>query len=328
MATLSASSSVDANRLKFKVAQFMHVQDVASLLVLKRVLKSPPLTCPDDPQATSFNVEIGFGRRKDNFLSIHFFSSNANVRFGIIKYIIYDDNGNRIGANAHGGDVSVCRKSMGWASCVALENAGHVNWTIHCEQYYEPGDSTESENQAGLSGFSANMLSLLDNPEDSDFKFIVENGGRVEEIPAHKLLLVARSDYFRALFKSGMKESLAKEIKIEEDPALVKDLLKYIYTGLPPKNLDEIAIGLLPLADKYQVNDLRESCISELYRIVNKKNVIDILLLAENLNLPGLLRYCVPIFQVWAELLKSTAHWSKLRVYPELLLKLLQLCNE
>jgi len=326
MASLSASSSVDANRFKFKVAHFMQVQDVASLLVLKRVLKSPPLTCPDDPEATSFNVEIGFGRRKDNFLSIHFFSSNANVRFGIIKYIIYDDNGNRIGANAHSGDVS--GKSMGWANCLSLENAGSINWTIHYEQYYEPGLSTETENKAGLSEFSADILSLLDDPEDSDFKFIVKNNGRVQEIPAHKILLVARSDYFRALFKSGMKESLAKEIKIEEDPALVKELLKYIYSGLPPKNLDKIAIGLVPLADKYQLNGLKESCISSLYRTVSKKNVIDILLLAEDLHLPGLLRYCVPIFQVWAEFLKSTAHWSKLRQYPELLLKLLQLCNE
>ena len=49
---------------------------------------------------------------------------------------------------------------------------------------------------------------------------------------AHKVILAARSQYFRALLFGGLKESTQQEIELKETtlPAF-KGLLKYIYTG-------------------------------------------------------------------------------------------------
>lgn len=47
-----------------------------------------------------------------------------------------------------------------------------------------------------------------------------------------KVILAARSDYFRALLYGGMKESSQTEIHLTDTPLKAfKSLLKYIYTG-------------------------------------------------------------------------------------------------
>ena len=184
----------------------------------------------------------------------------------------------------------------------------------------------EDVGESKMSRFSADMLSLLDRPEGADVTFSVESGGHVEQIKAHKTILVVRSAYFRALFDSRLKESLAGEIRIKEAPALFREALKFIYSGLPPKNIDEIALSLLPLADKYGLDELRKSCVKAIRQSVSEENVIDVILLAENLRLPALLRYCVPVFRAHAETLEKGSHWGKLKRNPDLLAKLLVFC--
>lgn len=62
----------------------------------------------------------------------------------------------------------------------------------------------------------------------SDVTLIV-NGQRFN---GHKVILAARSQYFRALLFGGLRESSQSEIELKEPtlPAF-KGLLKYIYTG-------------------------------------------------------------------------------------------------
>ena len=49
---------------------------------------------------------------------------------------------------------------------------------------------------------------------------------------AHRVILAARSDYFRALLYGGMKESQLSEIELMDTSlAAFKHLLRYIYTG-------------------------------------------------------------------------------------------------
>lgn len=50
--------------------------------------------------------------------------------------------------------------------------------------------------------------------------------------PAHKIILAARSEYFRALLFGGMKESSQDEVELKgASTASFKVLLKYVYTG-------------------------------------------------------------------------------------------------
>ena len=66
------------------------------------------------------------------------------------------------------------------------------------------------------------------NDEYSDVTLIVEK----HTFSGHKVILAARSDYFRALLFGGMKESSEDEIELKDTPlAAFKQLLRYIYTG-------------------------------------------------------------------------------------------------
>ncbi len=52
------------------------------------------------------------------------------------------------------------------------------------------------------------------------------------EFPAHKLLLSAASDYFSAMFTSGMVEAERDRVEIHGmEPGALKVLVDYCYTG-------------------------------------------------------------------------------------------------
>lgn len=64
--------------------------------------------------------------------------------------------------------------------------------------------------------------------EYSDVTLIVSG----QRFNGHRVILAARSQYFRALLFGGLKESMQEEIELKGTtlPAF-KELLKYIYTG-------------------------------------------------------------------------------------------------
>ena len=95
---------------------------------------------------------------------------------------------------------------------------------------------------------SENLSSLLLNDSYQDITLVVEN----QRIPAHKVILAARSEYFRyvrswfptrncccdagwffrALLYGGLQESQQQEIELKDiNPIAFKLLLMYIYTG-------------------------------------------------------------------------------------------------
>lgn len=75
---------------------------------------------------------------------------------------------------------------------------------------------------------SEDIGALYLSEEYSDVTIVVAG----HKFYSHKLILAARSEYFRALLFGGMKESAQNEIELNASslPAF-KNLLKYIYTG-------------------------------------------------------------------------------------------------
>lgn len=127
------------------------------------------------------------------------------------------------------------------------------------------------------------IFSLLDNPNLSDVKFLVDG----KTIYANKCILSCRSEYFRTMFTTGLQESLSQH---SEQLILVKDVafdtfydvLKYIYTdsidaGISTERLQSI----LTLADLYFIDRLKYLCEERLAAAIQHKNVIDILLASE-----------------------------------------------
>jgi hypothetical protein len=119
---------------------------------------------------------------------------------------------------------------------------------------------------------------LLEDPSFADVTFNI--GG--SRIPAHKNILVTRSDYFRAMFCGGMKENKQNEISIcniEQD--IFKNVLEFLYTGNVEVN-DKNIVPMLTAAEMFQIDDLKAQCCQSFYDVVNLDNIVQLLLVADS----------------------------------------------
>ncbi|XP_061392386.1 speckle-type POZ protein-like B [Musca vetustissima] len=100
------------------------------------------------------------------------------------------------------------------------------------------------------------------------------------EFKAHKVVLCARSDVFRAMFRNDLQEKKTGSITIDDmDSDVLKKLLNYIYTDEEiPK---EMAADLFVAANKYALVDLQKICEDMLIEVMSVDTVADILLLGD-----------------------------------------------
>nr|XP_060610064.1 BTB/POZ domain-containing protein 9 isoform X1 [Anolis sagrei ordinatus] len=114
---------------------------------------------------------------------------------------------------------------------------------------------------------------LMNGEEYSDVTFIVEK----KRFPAHRVILAARCQYFRALLYGGMRESQPEaEIPLQDTTAeAFTMLLKYIYTGRATlrDEKEEVLLDFLSLAHKYGFPELEDSTSEYLCTILNIQNV-------------------------------------------------------
>ncbi|XP_059839053.1 BTB/POZ domain-containing protein 9 isoform X1 [Hypanus sabinus] len=109
---------------------------------------------------------------------------------------------------------------------------------------------------------SEHVGALIHGEEYSDVTFLVEK----KRFAAHRVILAARCQYFRALLYGGMRESHSQaEIPLPDTPAeAFTKLLKYIYTGQVTltNEKEEVLLDFLGLAHKYGFPEL-EAATSE-----------------------------------------------------------------
>lgn len=126
---------------------------------------------------------------------------------------------------------------------------------IHLGLPYPGGVVDHSSNLANDIGV------LYLNDEYSDVTLQV-NG---QAFHAHKVILAARSQYFRALLFGGLRESHQAEVEIKDtNLTAFKVLLRYIYTGWVSlgSEKEETVLEILGLAHQYGFEDL-ESAICD-----------------------------------------------------------------
>ncbi|XP_003745980.1 BTB/POZ domain-containing protein 9-like [Galendromus occidentalis] len=149
--------------------------------------------------------------------------------------------------------------------------------------------------------------SILSDKDSSDITLVVEG----EAIYAHKNILAASCDYFRALFRGGMMESDQEEVELKDVPARgFKAVLKYIYTAqLELKSMDvETILEVLSVADLYGLQKMRTSLCEYLEEIMSADNVLLICESIEPLSLKHLHEVCVHFMdQVPQAVLESEA---------------------
>ena len=113
------------------------------------------------------------------------------------------------------------------------------------------------------SHFKKNPMHTLDsvkemrmNRELCDVELIVGE----KHFYAHKLILAAHSNYFKAMFTGSLQESTRNEITLKEvDPSDVETLLKYMYE-LSLIVTEENAVSVLILAAQWQMDEIMQFC--------------------------------------------------------------------
>lgn len=106
---------------------------------------------------------------------------------------------------------------------------------------------------------SDNIGALCLSDDYSDVTLIV-NG---ERFPAHKVILAARSEYFRAMLFGGMRESHASEVELVVGSLdAFKHLLRYIYKGdmQLTSMKEDLLLEVLGLTHQYGFIELEGMC--------------------------------------------------------------------
>lgn len=112
-----------------------------------------------------------------------------------------------------------------------------------------------------LEKLSDDLKKLLNTREHSD---VTISTGR-NRLPVHKAILCARSKVFERMFQTDMLESKNQLIELDDlDFDVLEDFITFLYTGEVKIISLYRAMNLYYVADKYEVEDLREKCSSYL----------------------------------------------------------------
>ncbi|XP_060781307.1 BTB/POZ domain-containing protein 9 isoform X1 [Neoarius graeffei] len=153
---------------------------------------------------------------------------------------------------------------------------------------------------------SEQLAALVPAEEYSDVTFLVEE----KRFPAHRVILAARCQYFRALLYGGMRESQPQaEVRLEDTRAeAFSMLLRYLYTGRAnlSEAKEETLLDFLGLAHRYGLQPLEASTCDYLRTLLNAQNVSLIFDVASLYHLSSLAEACCSYMDRHAvEVLKS-----------------------
>jgi len=153
------------------------------------------------------------------------------------------------------------------------------------------------------STLASDLKAMFNSEIGSDVKLIAEG----KHINAHKFILAARSETFRAMLMGGLKESTQSEIHVGEIKLhVLSKLVEFLYTDLVDLDGDTV-VDLFVAADKFQVGRLRAICENFLFSNINIENVCTIFDTAEKLKEAGKLRhFCFNwIVNNWGDVMRS-----------------------
>lgn len=182
-----------------------------------------------------------------------------------------------------------------WQQHLSLLREQYVNlYNTNIELQREYAIVTANKQDTGfISRLLTTIASLFNQHRYSDITIKL----RDQEIPAHKFILSARTDFF--------SESILTEVTILDwtnlEPNVGLILLKWIYTG---KVLQEnLTLDLMKAASNFQLLDLVDQCERYLIGIVGLKDCVQLYAAAEELGAQKLKEHCSSLI---------SAHWEDL----------------
>lgn len=122
-----------------------------------------------------------------------------------------------------------------------------------------------------------NFANLLQNDQFADLTISVGS----ETFRAHKVILVARSTVFAAMFQHDMQESQRNKVTIKDmEPKVFKEVLRFIYTD-KVEGLPQMACELLAAADRYDLARLKVMCEIALIKGLTVNSATETLITAD-----------------------------------------------
>ncbi|GJN15677.1 hypothetical protein PR202_gb02613 [Eleusine coracana subsp. coracana] len=190
----------------------------------------------------------------------------------------------------------MCQDSFGWPLFMRQTAAkeyltdGHI--TFMCSIMVLEDNSIP----VPPSDIRKNLGTLLDSTDGADVSFTVEG----ETFHAHRAVLAARSEVFKAELLGSMAEATMSSITLHDiAPTTFSAMLRFMYTDALPGN-DELGDAparmfenLLAAADRYALDRLKLLCAQKLWDGVSVDTVADALACAEIYNCPELKNKCI-----------------------------------
>ncbi|CAJ0582241.1 unnamed protein product, partial [Mesorhabditis spiculigera] len=142
-----------------------------------------------------------------------------------------------------------------------------------------------------IPALSEDIGRLCLNEECSDVTLLIDG----ERIPAHKVILAARSSYFKALFYGGLRTD-KEEVELKETAVTpFKYLLRFIYSStLSLVGLGEdLVIEILAHARLFQFTSLVESLAEYLKLVLDDSNLCTIFNISQLYSIPSLSDFCL-----------------------------------
>ena len=128
--------------------------------------------------------------------------------------------------------------------------------------------------------------------DDSDFT-VKSSEGKI--IPCHKIILSAHSEYFKTLLESGkgnepaFKEKIINEVSfVDIDHSTMTLLLRYMYSlDIPSTVTKENVTELMMAADRLQMKELVQKCVSLLMDVARKSDHIQTFIIVDKIQPKG-----------------------------------------
>eukprot|EP01122_Echinamoeba_exundans_P011929 TRINITY_DN4896_c0_g1_i1.p1 TRINITY_DN4896_c0_g1~~TRINITY_DN4896_c0_g1_i1.p1 ORF type:complete len:1528 (-),score=212.90 TRINITY_DN4896_c0_g1_i1:784-5367(-) len=176
-----------------------------------------------------------------------------------------------------------------------LENGAQLFGALSGQRLFNmvsEGVDASTASLPSTSTFNSDMRFLLNNESFSDVVFVVEQ----RRFHAWKGILCARSEFFRAMFMSPLRESAENHIDVTDVTYdIFGRVLEYVYTdSLNETNLSaDSAVSLLSAANRYMLQRLKLLTEEWLVANIADDNVYSLFLAADLYEAPRLKATCV-----------------------------------
>jgi hypothetical protein len=138
---------------------------------------------------------------------------------------------------------------------------------------------------------SADFAKLWKERTFSDIEIEVGEGTAKKVWNLHKAIISTRSDFFKAMFTSSMKESAKTKITLQDVlPEVFEEAVEYMYTG-SCSTAD--LTSLLEAATFLQIEGLRNDLCLQFKSAVRRKNALTLLELSLRFHCPSLTTACL-----------------------------------